>query len=208
VVQRHAQRLRQWFRRRFGSERHLRRHLADPQAAAYSYGLRNLCIRQWGEGARLRLGRFCSIADSVTVFLGGNHRSDWVSAYPFGLRLTDEFPFAGGGQVATRGDVVIGNDVWIGSGATILSGVTIGDGAVIGARAVVARDVPPYAVVVGNPARVVRSRFAPAQVEQLVALRWWDLPAAQIRELVPLLCSPDVEALLDRLQAVRARVDR
>jgi lipopolysaccharide biosynthesis protein len=97
---------------------------------------------------------------------------------------------------ASRGDVVIGHDVWLGSGCMILSGVTIGPGAVVAARAVVTRDVPPYAVVAGNPARVVRHRFDAATVKALVAAAWWDLPHADVTRLVPLLQGGDIQALV------------
>jgi hypothetical protein len=96
----------------------------------------------------------------------------------------------------TRGDVVIGNDVWIGINAFIGSGLTIGDGAVIGAHAVVTRDVPPYAVAGGNPARVIRHRFAEAQIEALLAIRWWDWPDQVVDRYLPLIMSPDIDAFI------------
>jgi len=98
---------------------------------AFSYGEDHLTIRQWGEGAALRIGRFCSIADDVTVFLGGNHRTDWITTFPFGHVFAKELGGEGiVGNPATKGDVAIGHDVWIGSGARIMSGVQIGNGAV------------------------------------------------------------------------------
>ncbi|WP_186437975.1 CatB-related O-acetyltransferase [Chelatococcus daeguensis] len=169
------------------------------QIGDYSYG--RLRVRRWGEGGCLVIGPYCSFADDVTVFLGGNHRTDWVTTYPFS-GLPELWPEARGLPTpeATRGDVVIGADVWVGSGATILSGVTIGPGAVIGARAVVARDVPAYAVVVGNPARVVRRRFDEATVEALVATRWWERPRAELVPLMALLLSGDTAAVLAALR--------
>ena len=98
-----------------------------------------------------------------------------------------------GAPERSKGDVRIGSDVWIGAEATVLSGVTIGDGAVIGARAVVARDVPPYGIVVGNPARLVRLRFSEDLVGELLAIRWWDFDDARILELLPLLNSSRIE---------------
>ncbi len=128
-----------------------------------------------GDTATVSIGRYCSIASGVSIMPGGNHRTDWVSTYPFRLR----YGIVGAlrdGHPTTKGDVVIGNDVWIGNDALILSGVTIGDGAVVAARTVVTNDVPAYSIVAGNPGRVVRTRFSEAEREQLVALRWWDWP--------------------------------
>jgi acetyltransferase-like isoleucine patch superfamily enzyme len=147
-------------------------------------------ILQFGEEAQLSVGRFCSIAPGVKIFLGGNHRKDWVTTYPFPA-LVEAWPEAAGipGHPATRGDVVIGNDVWIGYGATILSGVRIGDGAIIGTQAVVARDVEPYAIVAGNPALPVGKRFDEETVRKLLAIRWWEWPEEKIRKNMELLCS-------------------
>jgi acetyltransferase-like isoleucine patch superfamily enzyme len=163
----------------------------------FTYGDENLRIRQWGEGANLCIGKFCSIADDIQIFLGGNHRTDWLSTYPFGFVYRDHF-----GQSTNRehpgsnGNVSIGNDVWIGSGATIMSGIKIGDGAVIAANSTVVRDVAPYQIVGGNPAEVIKTRFSAPIVEILLKLRWWDLPIEQIRELIPVLCAPPDEHLL------------
>jgi acetyltransferase-like isoleucine patch superfamily enzyme len=113
-------------------------------------------VFSWGEGTVLRVGRFCSIAGNVSIFLGGNHRSDWITTYPFGcLKYFNKKP----GHPSTNGDVVIGNDVWIGCNATILSGVKIGDGSVIAANSLVTKDVPDYSIVGGNPAKVIRKDF-------------------------------------------------
>lgn len=162
----------------------------------FTYGDENLRIRQWGEGARLCVGKFCSIADNIQIFLGGNHRTDWISTYPFGFVHQDHFPSHSRAHPVSHGDVVIGNDVWIGSGATIMSGIQIGDGAVIAANATVVRDVGPYQIVGGNPATIIKARFSPSTVEMLLKLRWGDLPIEQIRELAPILCAPPDERLL------------
>lgn len=174
---------------------------------AFSYGEDHLTIRQWGEGAALRIGRFCSIADDVTVFLGGNHRTDWITTFPFGHVFTKEL---GGealvGHPASKGDVVIGHDVWIGSGARIMSGVQIGTGAVIAAASVVTRDVPAYGVVGGNPARMLSSRFSPQIVALLQELAWWDLPPQTLRQIAADLSAPPSETGLRDLIA-RTRGD-
>src|SRR5208283_2957437 len=101
---------------------------------------------------------FCSIAPNrVTIVLGGQHRPDWVSSYPFNDLFIEFKRFKG--SPVSKGDVIIGNDVWIGLDAVILSGIKIGDGAVIGSNALVTKDVPPYAIVGGNPAKLIRYRF-------------------------------------------------
>lgn len=166
---------------------------------AYSYGRPK--VRFPESGRRLTIGRYCSIADKVEILLGGNHRLDWASTYPFAA-MRGHFPEAEAPEEyhSSRGDVVIGHDVWLGSGCMILSGVTVGHGAVVAARAVVSRDVPPYAIVAGNPARVIRTRFAPDQIEALVATAWWDRPQEEVSRLVPLLQSERIEDLLAALR--------
>lgn len=158
-----------------------------------SYG--NPEISQWGEGAVCRVGKYCSIANGVHIFLGGDHRPDWVTTYPFSVFLKEaqEIP----GHPRTKGNVIIGNDVWIANGATIMSGVTIGDGAVIGAKAVVAKDVPPYAIVVGNPAKVVKYRFNPQQIEKLLAIAWWNWSEQEISKAIPLLLQTDIDLFIN-----------
>lgn len=133
---------------------------------------------------RLVIGRFCSIACGARfLFNSANHAMGSLSTYPFPI-----FYEAWGlerGEVASawdnKGDIVVGNDVWIGYEAVILAGVTIGDGAIIGARAVVTRDVPPYAIVGGVPARIIRRRFPDEVIDRLEEIRWWDWPEERIR---------------------------
>jgi chloramphenicol O-acetyltransferase type B len=163
----------------------------------YTYGSPD--VFSYGEGARLRIGKYGSIASGVQIFLGGNHRPDWVTTYPFPV-LDGDWPGAAGivGTPLSKGDVVIGNDVWIGYGATILSGVRIGDGAVIGAMAVVTKDVPDYAIVAGNPARVVKMRFDDTSIARLLEIKWWDWPAERVDANTPLLCSNRVAEFLGK----------
>jgi len=146
------------------------------------------------EGSTLTVGKFCSFADEVRILTGHEHRIDWVSTYPFAVAFPDakNLPF----PARTKGNVVIGHDVWIGTGALILSGVTIGNGAVIGARSVVTHDVPPYAVVGGVPARVIKFRFDAPTIEALQRVAWWDWPEQKIQEALPLLMSDDVRGFL------------
>lgn len=156
----------------------------------YSYGRPKL---HFGADAKLTIGKYCSIAGSVEIFLGGNHRNDWVTTYPFPAFPYD-WPAAKGisGFRVSRGDVLIGNDVWLGDGAIVLSGATIGDGAVIGARAVVGSHIPAYAVAVGNPAKVVKYRFEEEIIDQLLRIRWWDWNESKIEKFMPLILSDNV----------------
>lgn len=171
----------------------------------HSYGRPKVRFPESGVG--LTIGRFCSFADKVEILLGGNHRTDWPTTYPF-RAFADLWPGAetlGADYHGSRGAVSIGSDVWVGSGAMILSGVTIGHGAAIGARAVVARDVMPYTIVGGNPARAIRARFDAETVAALLETAWWDLPDPDIATLLPLLQSTGVAALLAAVRALRAR---
>lgn len=172
------------------------------QVADHSYGAPK--VRFADAGAGLSIGPYCSFSDGVEIFLGGNHRFDWVTTFPFsGLRGAWPEAPATGDHHATRGPVMIGPDVWFGSGAVVLSGVSIGAGAVIGARAVVTRNVPPFAVVAGNPARVLRHRFDPATVQALLECAWWELPRPDVARLIPLLQSGDGGALIAAVRALR-----
>ncbi|AMJ63480.1 chloramphenicol acetyltransferase [Bosea sp. PAMC 26642] len=189
-------------RRHINPDNQTRLHLAKLIArrpgqiavGAHTYGRPK--VRFAESGARLTIGRYGSIADGVEILLGGNHRLDWITTYPFPA-LPRIWPEAAGrdGSHASNGDVAIGHDVWLGSQCLILSGVTIGHGAVVAARAVVTRDVPPFAIVAGNPARIVRYRMSEEAIAELLAKRWWDLPDTEIRRLIPVLTSDKVDDL-------------
>ena len=147
--------------------------------------------------AELKVGKFCSIATEVKVWLDSNHRTDWVSTYPFGHTHPNVFnSFNGEGHPSTKGDIIIGNDVWIATNVTIMSGVTIGDGAVIAANSHVVKNVEPYAVVGGNPAKLIKLRFTPEQIKSLLEIKWWDWPDEKINKFAPLLCNPNIDAFI------------
>lgn len=150
-------------------------------------------VKSWGEEARLIIGKFCSIAGNVQFFLGGDHRPDWCTTYPFAELLPANYPDVKGSP-RSKGDIVIGNDVWIGNDAKIMSGIRIGDGAVIAGSAVVTRDVEPYSIVGGVPARFIKYRFE--RWDEVWGLRWWDWPLEKIAEAVPIIESQDVDALI------------
>lgn len=160
----------------------------------FTYG--NPQFMLWDDTERIQIGAFCSIADQVVIFGGGEHRVDWVTTFP--LRIAFGVPLAGkDGHPASKGVTKIGNDVWIGVRAIVLSGVTIGDGAVIGAGAVVTADVAPYAIVAGNPAKVIRYRFAPSEIEKLLSLRWWAWDTDKIEANISTLCSTEIKSFIN-----------
>jgi acetyltransferase-like isoleucine patch superfamily enzyme len=156
----------------------------------------------WGnKDAKLVVGSFCSIAGNVKIYLGGNHRTDWATTFPFGhIHNTIFTNFNGAGHPGTKGNVVIGNDVWIGADATIMSGVVVGDGAVIANNSHVVKDVEPYSVVGGNPAKHIKYRFTPQQIEQLLAIKWWDWDDKKINRFTPLLCNTNIDGFLRAAQ--------
>lgn len=165
-------------------------------AGKYTYGHDDIKIYSWGEGSAIRIGSFCSIANDVRIFIGGNHRTDWISTYPFGYINQHRFrAFDGKGHPKTNGDVIIGNDVWIGNRATIMSGVNIGHGAVIANNAHVVKDVAPYSIVGGNPAKEIKKRFDEETIEKLLMLKWWDMDDETIENISPMLCSSDLKSL-------------
>lgn len=148
-----------------------------------------------GSAERLVIGNFAQIAHGVRfVTASAYHPMSGLSAFPF--RIFD--PAQMGhyrDETAARGDTIVGPDVWLGHEAQVMAGVTIGAGAIIGARAVVAGDIPPYAVAVGNPARVVRIRFSDAVVARLLRLAWWDWPIDAILAALPAIEAGDIDAL-------------
>ena len=149
-------------------------------------------------GDTLKIGKFCSIACGAKfLFTSGNHSLQSLSTYTFPIFYEEWGLDAKDIRSAwdNKGDIVIGNDVWIGYEAVILSGVTIGDGAIVGARAVVTKDVPPYPLVGGVPARSIRRRFDEETVKKLEALRWWDWDEERIKRSIPAIQSGDIEAL-------------
>ncbi len=161
----------------------------------HTYGIAPRNLVRPTAAAPITIGAFCSFGPDVLIFGQADHPTHLASTFPFRAKLLR--PEAPNTDAVTRGGVSIGNDVWVGARAIILSGVTVGDGAVIGAGAVVPRDVPPYAVVAGNPARVLRVRFDEQTIAALLALRWWTWPDERIAALEEAFYGP-IASFLER----------
>lgn len=155
---------------------------------------------------QLIIGSFCSIGSGAAFIMAGNqgHRYDWVTAYPF-FYMDDEPAFAESVDAFQRaGDTVIGSDVWIGSEAMIMPGIKVGHGAVIASRALVTKDVEPYTIVGGNPAKPIKKRFSEQEIAMLLEMTWWDWPLDKIKQAMPLLCSSDILSLYQDWQSSNA----
>jgi virginiamycin A acetyltransferase len=159
---------------------------------------------------RLVIGRYCVLATGIRFLMAGsNHPTAGVSTFPFAIfgGIWAEQTLDIVMTVPSRGDTIVGNDVWIGYDAMVMPGVRIGDGAIVAAGAVVTKDVPPYGIVAGNPARLVRTRFDAAEVERLLRAAWWDWPVALVTEHARTIMggSPaDVEAIAREHGLLRA----
>ncbi|QRM30556.1 CatB-related O-acetyltransferase [Microvirga sp. VF16] len=149
-------------------------------------------------GDKLVIGKFCAIAAGATFIMNGaNHAMTGFSTYPFnifGHGWEEGFDFAAV-ETGFKGDTIVGNDVWIGHEATILPGVIIGDGAIIATKSVVVADVPPYAIVGGNPAKIIRMRFPDEVITELLSIRWWDWGVDKITHNLDAIRGADLEAL-------------
>lgn len=155
-------------------------------------------------GDHLIIGKFCAIASGTKFIMGpANHRISSVTTYPFHVfgRAWEENTPPHLDQLPRKGDIVIGNDVWIGRECVIMPGVKIGDGAIVAAYSVVARDIPPYTVFGGNPAKFIKQRFDEELTDLLLQFAWWDLEPEALVEVLPLLCDPDLEQVKQKIKA-------
>jgi len=155
-------------------------------------------------GGNVKVGKFCSIANEVYAEFAPDHRTDWISTYPFmapelltyvGKQWNIDPPISG--HPTYRLNIDIGNDVWIGQKVTLLGGTRVGDGAIIGMHSVVAGEVPPYTIVAGNSAEVKKLRFPQEAIDRVLVLRWWDWPDELIERIIPHLCNTDVWKFLE-----------
>jgi len=187
----------------------------------FTYGVQNINIYYWGTGnqtkdgtplnepAYLKIGNYCSISGHILVYLGGNHHYEWATQYPFGHVNRHIFNSVDGkNHPWTKGNVIIGNDVWIGTYTTIHSGVTIGDGAIIASNSVITRDVAPYSIVGGNPAKHIKYRFEKEIIENLLDYKWWDLEPYVVNHIAPLLCSNDFDELFRVLNEIKQQLKK
>ena len=164
----------------------------------YTYGKPTILWKN--KDVNLFVGNFCSIASDVKIYLGGNHNTDWVTTYPFGHIHQNIFNnFNGDGHPSTKGDVIIGNDVWIGHNVTIMSGVVIGDGVVIANNSHVVKNVEPYSLVGGNPAKLIKYRFTQEQIEKLLEIKWWFWDDEKINKFTPLLCNNNIDEFINSI---------
>ena len=156
-------------------------------------------------GDKLIIGKFCQIGAGVEfVMNGANHQMNAVSTYPFYIFGSWDQSAPSKEDLPFKGDTVVGNDVWIGQNSTILPGVHIGDGAIIGLNSVVTRDVPPYTIVAGNPAKAVRKRFDDELIDLLLKLKWWDKSVEEINVLIPLLSCSDLAKVKQEIKSLLA----
>ena len=158
-------------------------------------------------GDKLIIGKFCQIAHGTTFIMGAaNHRLGSATTYPFNVLggVWREISTPHIEELPHKGDTVIGNDVWLGRNCTILPGVKIGNGAIVAACSVVTKDVAPYTVVGGNPARFLKKRFDDSTAALLEELRWWDLPPEELTEIIPVLCDTDMKRAAEKLRAILA----
>jgi len=147
-------------------------------------------------GDKLIIGKFCMIASDVTFIMNGaSHLADSISTYPFAIFGHDWSNAMEGKTYPTKGNTIIGNDVWIGYDVTIMPGVNIGDGSIIGTKSVVTKDVAPYSIVGGNPAKEIRKRFSDEVIQELLQICWWDWPVDKITKHVQDLTSNDIEKI-------------
>lgn len=168
----------------------------DPKGAE-RFEVDNVLYLYEGSGIHLRIGKFCALATGVKFIMdGANHRMDGPSTYPFpimGAPWAEHMPLLM--DLPSRGDTIIGHDVWMGYEALVMPGVSIGHGAIIGSRAVVTQDIPPYAIALGNPAKIVKYRFSEQDIEKLLTIAWWDWDINDVTRHMDIIMAGNVAEL-------------
>jgi acetyltransferase-like isoleucine patch superfamily enzyme len=166
-----------------------------------TYFDRNVNIISWSDKYHIHLGKYNSIGRDCNFFLHANHRADWVTTSSMLLGPVNkdiENMMFDMGHPTCKGDIIVENDVWIGAKSTIMSGVKISNGAIIGATATVTKDVPPYAIVVGNPGKIIKYRFTETQIEKLLAIKWWDWSEQKIISEYRNMWSTDIDTFINK----------
>jgi len=173
----------------------------NPKYSKFNIGIGtygNPEIKFANSGNNFIVGNYCSIANGVKIMLGGEHRIDWVSTYPFNRTMLSASNIKG--HPRSKGDVVIGNDVWIGLNTLVMSGVRIGNGAVIAANSTVVKDIPDYAIYGGNPAKFIKWRFSEEIIEKMNHIQWWNWSEQRIEDNVDLILSDDIGTFVKKFE--------
>lgn len=173
------------------------------EVGKHTYGDKKISVffpsNKHGGTDKIIIGSFCSIAAGCKIYMCANHRFDFITTYPFGHINKNIFnTFDGKGHPYSKGDVIIGNDVWIGGNVTIMSGIKIGDGCVIANNSHVVKDVEPYSIIGGNPARFIKYRFTEIQIESLLKIKWWEWSDEKINNVIPDLCQENINNFIEK----------
>lgn len=175
----------------------------DRQNGPEKFEERNVLYNDNPSRVKLVIGRFCAIAAETRFLMMGDHKLDAISTYPFPVFKCGWESTYNMFDLPVKGDIVVGNDVWIGYDCLIKGGVTIGDGAIIATRSVVVKDVPPYSVVGGNPAKVIKMRFDDNTIKRLLNIAWWSWDIEKVTKHLPIICNLNI----DQLEAVHLASD-
>lgn len=164
------------------------------QIGKHSYGIENIQVLRWDSAfnphCQVTIGNFCSIANNLKIITNGNHKYLRPTTYPFAELGWTPITISNSSAYG-NGNIIIGNDIWIGANCTIISNVKIGDGAIIAANSIVVKDVEPYSIVGGNPAKLIKFRFNKDTIDKMLQIKWWDWEIEKIKQAIPLLTTDD-----------------
>ena len=170
----------------------------------FSYGSPK--IHRWGNKGKILIGSFCSFGPNIDIYMGADHRFDFITTSPLGAdTFNNAFSKAHKNFLLDRGDLIIGNDVWVGAESKIFSGIEIGTGAIIGAGSVIRKNIEPYTIVYGNPAKEISKRFNEKIIKRLLDSEWWNLNDDNINELSNLLLSNNVDSFLAKVDLLKGK---